>query len=372
MVRNKFVAAQQSCDLRRHLDGVAPEASIGDIVDSCHIWESHAEPIAIDNWWQDPVYSQPTLLMPPPVTCGSARLQYRVGNVMPASNESHWRVMHSLADRELLIRNVLEALGTRRNVNSKRSRSRALELLLLRDMPPVGSVTEEKTSPPAVQPAEGTPPLTDDLWDRGQCFSGGFHGHGVNRCSQLDISFPYEMPGWSVNVRNGQYRASRMRGDGHDSRRGKEGWFGREGQPPGPSMTVTHLTQVGVIIRLGNDRWITLIDPDEPRTPMVSQHWGSSLRLEKKRCDRAIPYSGSAVVAWNLMLDPILRSKRYGGHRAPLGRNVSTPRRGMRPAGINGPARRMAPVGGSDVKESSAVWPLSVQAVEFSPALPQR
>ena len=41
----------------------------------------------------------------------------------------------------------------------------------------------------------------------------------------------------------------------------------------------------------------------------------------------------------------------------------------MRPAGISGPARRMAPVGGSDVKGSSAVRPLSVEAVEFSPAL---
>ena len=79
MVRNKFIVAQQSCDLRRHLDGAAPEASIEDIIDSCCIWESHAEPIAIDNWWQDPVYSQPMLLRPPPTTYGSARLQYRVG-----------------------------------------------------------------------------------------------------------------------------------------------------------------------------------------------------------------------------------------------------------------------------------------------------
>ena len=60
---------------------------------------------------------------------------------MPASNESPRRVIHNSADRELLIQNVLEAVGARRNVNSKRSRSRELELLL-RDMPPVGSVTE--------------------------------------------------------------------------------------------------------------------------------------------------------------------------------------------------------------------------------------
>ena len=43
MICNKFIVAQRSCDLRRHLDGAAAEASIGDIVDSCRIWESHAE-----------------------------------------------------------------------------------------------------------------------------------------------------------------------------------------------------------------------------------------------------------------------------------------------------------------------------------------
>ena len=37
MVCNKFTVAQQSCDLRRHQDGAAPEASIGDIVDSYRI-----------------------------------------------------------------------------------------------------------------------------------------------------------------------------------------------------------------------------------------------------------------------------------------------------------------------------------------------
>ena len=43
MIRNKFIAAQQSCKLRRHLDGAAADASIGYIVDSCRVWESHTE-----------------------------------------------------------------------------------------------------------------------------------------------------------------------------------------------------------------------------------------------------------------------------------------------------------------------------------------
>ena len=49
MVRDKFIASQRSCDLRRHLDGAAPETSILDIVDSCRIWESHGEPADIED-----------------------------------------------------------------------------------------------------------------------------------------------------------------------------------------------------------------------------------------------------------------------------------------------------------------------------------
>ena len=41
------------------------------------------------------------------------------------------------------------------------------------------------------------------------CFSCGRQGHGVNRCSQVDTSFPFLPPGWSMDVRNGQYRATR-------------------------------------------------------------------------------------------------------------------------------------------------------------------
>ena len=43
MVRNKFIAAQQSCELRRYLDGASSDAPIREIVDSCRVWESHSD-----------------------------------------------------------------------------------------------------------------------------------------------------------------------------------------------------------------------------------------------------------------------------------------------------------------------------------------
>ena len=35
MIRNKFIASQQSCELHRYLDGASSDASIQEIVDSC-------------------------------------------------------------------------------------------------------------------------------------------------------------------------------------------------------------------------------------------------------------------------------------------------------------------------------------------------
>ena len=150
MVRNKFIASQQSCDLRRHLDSATPETSIVDIVDSCRIWESHAEPVAIKHRCQDTEYRKPKLLMPPPATDSSV---FTVESVMPTSDESPRRGSHSSADRELLIR-VLETMGTRRDIISGRRRNTELEQLL-RDATHVGSVVIQGTSSPA--PAHGRP-----------------------------------------------------------------------------------------------------------------------------------------------------------------------------------------------------------------------
>ena len=127
MIRNKFIAAQRSCELRRHLDGAAAEASIGYIVDSCRIWESHTETVVVGSVRQDPVDSQSMLQATvldksSPATFGSARLQQDVGSVIPTARRPPPRVTHSSADRELLIQNILEAVRTRRTTIPNRRR----------------------------------------------------------------------------------------------------------------------------------------------------------------------------------------------------------------------------------------------------------
>ena len=123
MIRNKFIEAQRSCELRRHLDGAAEEASIGNIVDSCRIWESHAETVFVWSVRQDLDCSQSmsqvtvsdkSLL----ATSGSTRLHQDVGCVIPTTRGPPPRVAHSSVDRELLMQNVLEAVRARRTAGT--------------------------------------------------------------------------------------------------------------------------------------------------------------------------------------------------------------------------------------------------------------
>ena len=45
ILRDRFIAGQDCCELRRHLDSVASETPIRDIVDRCRVWESHADSV---------------------------------------------------------------------------------------------------------------------------------------------------------------------------------------------------------------------------------------------------------------------------------------------------------------------------------------
>ena len=238
MVRDKFITSQRSCDLRLHLDGAAPETSILDIADSCRVWESHGEPADIEDRSQNLSCRQQILPIP---AWTISKSKSGVGSLGPATIGLPRRADHNMADRELLIRTVLEAVRESRET----------------DM--------------------------NDEGDCGQCFSCGFLGHGVNHCTRLDRSFPYITPGWSVNFQDGEYRVSNLIGEVHIPTRGKEGWFGREGQPPGPSVTIT-----GVVVQLGNDRKKTFMDPDGPRVCRASQFWGAFLR--RKRTATIVQY----------------------------------------------------------------------------------
>ena len=99
------------------------------------------------------------------------------------------------------------------------------------------------------------------------CFSCGRQGHGVNRCSQIDTSFPFLPPGWSVDVRNGQYRASRTDVTRLKSTPGNEGWSGREGQPSGIEVRLTPAGELGGS-RRRQPAWLLPVGRE--------RHWGAA------------------------------------------------------------------------------------------------
>ena len=66
----------------------------------------------------------------------------------------------------------------------------------------------------------------------------------MNRCSQVDTSFPFLPPGWSVDVRNGQYRMTRSDGTGL----GSTGMVRSGGSAPGPSGIKVRLTPAGELV----------------------------------------------------------------------------------------------------------------------------
>ena len=44
LICDRFIAGHGSCDIRHYLDCVPPDMPLGDIVDRCRVWESHADP----------------------------------------------------------------------------------------------------------------------------------------------------------------------------------------------------------------------------------------------------------------------------------------------------------------------------------------
>ena len=200
---------------------------------------------------------------------------------------------------------------------------------------------------------------------RGQCFSCGFLGHGVNRCTQLNRSFPYLTPGWSVELRDGEYRASKLTVDGRDSTRGKRGMV-RAGGSASRTISNNNTPYPGGGRRLvwnrpkddnHGPRWI----PDVQGFPVL----GSLTPAEKDRRDHAVQ-NCAAVVDEDSEVDPLCRPEGGGSHQAPLGRLIKTPWWQMRPARNGGSTRRMMPTGRIDTGKKSSSRPMPTPAQAWS------
>ena len=229
LIRDQFIAGHPDCDQQRHLDSVPPETPIRDIVDSCRVWESHAD---TDDWRvvkptpesPQPVYavSELTLGLTEQVTVAavtgpSVRLAYletmlkRLLPYVPAQAPPPRFVP---TDLETMLTRMLLAVPAQ----PPRPASTEIEAMLKRLL--LGKPTQAPKPRPVIARRD---------WSSVLCFSCGKYGHGLGKCRRLDVTFPFMGPGWSADKRGDHYMMVSPHlaaGKGNQS-------SGMEGQPPG-------------------------------------------------------------------------------------------------------------------------------------------
>ena len=201
MIRDKFIAGQGQCALRRQLDGLAQDTLIGDIVDSCRVWESHSDSDRVST-----------------VNCGSD-----VGNQPGDSRTRERRKLVGDTERQQ------PRVGNKEDPN-------LLEVLFNQLLQSTQEEIQRRDRPLAVGPV---------------CFSCGDGGHRINRCPQVNADFPFLPRGWSMNMDNGQYRATGVNQKLVEEP-GKRAAVRAGGSASGPPEIKAPLTQAGVSAEISN------------------------------------------------------------------------------------------------------------------------
>ena len=201
LIRDRFIAGHECCELRRHLDCLPPDTPLRDIVDRCRVWESHSD-LSGRN------VSQPKLTYPAYVVKPSEKDPEPVRAVTVNKPE------RSVEDTNELLRKLVEMLTPGTNTTVKAPEPSVLDKF-------VQVLTEKVAARKPALPAPKEPtkletklhsflenrrmpsqefrqrPVQRD-WSEVKCFSCGKSGHSATRCPTLDITFPFILPGWKA------------------------------------------------------------------------------------------------------------------------------------------------------------------------------
>ena len=195
LIRDRFIAGHESCDLRRYLDCVPPDTPLRDIVDRCRVWESHSDSPNIP--MPEPVY--PTYVVNDPDY--DAHPARTVPENKPESSED--------ASNELL-RKLVAILTPVAPAPARAPESSVMDklaqLLMERftagkpvcpaptELEKLQTYFEEKQLPNQ----QFRPRPVRRNWSDVKCFSCGKTGHSAARCPTLNVAFPFILPGWKA------------------------------------------------------------------------------------------------------------------------------------------------------------------------------
>ena len=199
LVCDRFIAGQRECSLHRHLDSMEPGTSIQDIVDSCRVWESHAE-------FTDCRRDQPIPKRPLPV--------YMIDEVGTEDGQLELAPDVSSEDQDMLgslMRHLLPMPSMsppRARIHSERDQ---LNQRLLGKEHPVQPLLEDRSSFtdmeillqslfPVRSPATEQPrPTVHHNRLTVVCCSCGESGHAASRWPTLDEAFSFLPAGWRAD-----------------------------------------------------------------------------------------------------------------------------------------------------------------------------
>ena len=203
LIRDRFIAGHESCDLRRYLDCVPPDTPLRDVVDRCRAWESHADPEVrrISKPMPEPAY--PTYVVKQP--------DYETEPVCVVTVN---KPNSPVDQNEELLKKLLAVLTP-----TAPPPARAPDLSPLDKLVQLLLSETAKREPAPPTPAE--PPRLESLlqtyfteqqsprqgprlrqvrrnWSDVKCFSCGKTGHSATHCPTLDVTFPFILPGWKA------------------------------------------------------------------------------------------------------------------------------------------------------------------------------
>ena len=194
LIRDIFIAGHNSCDLRRHLDSAPPETPIRDVVDRCHVWESHADP-AISRTRKpttDPMY--------PTFTVGETDSNNEITKVAAVTEPK--------SDQHKLMEVIRHTLANTELPNPKPEIPDILERLqqLLRELVPNTLEQTLKSLFDGKRQRQRQPPRLRQQcrdWTDVICFSCGRSGHTATCCPDFNETLLFLQSGWRTVKRSG-------------------------------------------------------------------------------------------------------------------------------------------------------------------------